>query len=152
LFFSCASRYFEKKVNEEIESDKKRQKTEKWEPLHWRVRNLLFFFQQQKEKSSFLFDLKEQWENLLAMRIRNKHLEPLGCDTIGESITDDKIRRLHILVSLMLSSQTKDTMTIAAMDRLLEKNFTVQYALDIDVDEFAKIIYPVGFWRVEIER
>lgn len=48
----------------------------------------------------------------------------------------------------MLSSQTKDTMTIAAMDRLLEHKFTVQYALDIDVDQLAKIIYPVGFWRV----
>jgi len=48
----------------------------------------------------------------------------------------------------MLSSQTKDTMTTAAMDRLLERGFTVQYALDIDTDELAKIIYPVGFWRV----
>jgi len=48
----------------------------------------------------------------------------------------------------MLSSQTKDTMTTAAMDRLLEKGFTVQYALDIDIDELGKLIYPVGFWRV----
>ena len=52
----------------------------------------------------------------------------------------------------MLSSQTKDTMTIAAMDRLLEQEFTVQYALDIDVDELAKIIYPVGFWRVREQK
>ena len=48
----------------------------------------------------------------------------------------------------MLSSQTKDTMTIAAMDRLLECGFTVQYGLDIDIDKLEKIIYPVGFWRV----
>ena len=48
----------------------------------------------------------------------------------------------------MLSSQTKDTMTIAAMDRLLEHKFTVQYALDNDVDKLAELIYPVGFWRV----
>lgn len=48
----------------------------------------------------------------------------------------------------MLSSQTKDIMTVAAMDRLLERGFTVQFALDIDVDELARIIYPVGFWRV----
>lgn len=50
----------------------------------------------------------------------------------------------------MLSSQTKDTMTVAAMDRLLERGFDVQCALDIDVDELAKIIYPVGFWRVRL--
>lgn len=59
-----------------------------------------------------------------------------------------QVRRLHILISLMLSSQTKDTMTIAAMNRLLERNFTIQDGLDIDIDDLAKIIYPVGFWRV----
>lgn len=25
------------------------------------------------------------------MRITNKHLEPRGCDTIGETITDEKV-------------------------------------------------------------
>ena len=39
-------------------------------------------------------------------------------------------------------------MTVAAMDRLLECEFTVQYALDVDTDVLARIIYPVGFWRV----
>ena len=39
----------------------------------------------------------------------------------------------------MLSSQTKDTMTVAAMDRLLECGFTVQYGLDIDIDEYSSI-------------
>lgn len=48
----------------------------------------------------------------------------------------------------MLSSQTKDVITVPAMDRLLERGFTVQYGLDIDIDELGKIIYPVGFWRV----
>ena len=63
-------------------------------------------------------------------------------------VLPSQIRRLHVLVSLMLSSQTKDTMTVAAMDRLLDCGFTVQYALDVDVDELGRIIYPVGFWRV----
>ena len=35
---------------------------------------------------------KEQWANIQAMRITNKHLEPRGCDTIGETITDEKVR------------------------------------------------------------
>ena len=39
-------------------------------------------------------------------------------------------------------------MTIAAMDRLYDVNFNIQYALDVDVDDLAKLIYPVGFWRV----
>ena len=28
------------------------------------------------------------------MRVTNKHLEPRGCDTIGETITDEKVRRI----------------------------------------------------------
>ena len=28
------------------------------------------------------------------MRITNKHLEPRGCDTIGETITDEKVHRI----------------------------------------------------------
>ncbi len=45
--------------------------------------------------NQFIFILsyffKEHWENILAMRIRNKHLEPRGCDTIGDTITDEKV-------------------------------------------------------------
>jgi endonuclease III len=82
------------------------------------------------------------------MRVTNKHLEPRGCDRVGEDMDDDKLRHFYVLISLMLSSQTKDTMTDAAMDRLIEKGFTVQNGIDIDVDELGKIIYPVGFWRV----
>ena len=44
--------------------------------------------------TSYLFLViffKEHWENILAMRIRNKHLEPRGCDTIGDTITDEKV-------------------------------------------------------------
>ena len=40
----------------------------------------------------------------------------------------------------MLSIETKDTMTVAAIDRLIERGFTVQFALDTDVDELARII------------
>jgi hypothetical protein len=39
----------------------------------------------------FDFSLKEHWDNIVAMKIRNKHLEPRGCDTIGDTITDDKV-------------------------------------------------------------
>lgn len=35
--------------------------------------------------------LQEHWQNILAMRITNKHLEPRGCDTIGETIADEKV-------------------------------------------------------------
>ncbi len=51
--------------------------------------------------NSFLFNLmyfKEHWDNILAMRIRNKHLEPRGCDTIGDTITDEKVWIFFVMV------------------------------------------------------
>lgn len=44
-----------------------------------------------------------------------------------------------------------DTITVVVMDRLLQRGFTVQFALETDVDESARITYPVQFWRVSEE-
>jgi len=59
-----------------------------------------------------------------------------------------KEKRFHILVSLMLSSQTKDEVTHAAMDRLLSRGLTVDNLLNLSEKDLGDMIYPVGFWRV----
>lgn len=59
-----------------------------------------------------------------------------------------QVRRFHVLVSLMLSSQTKDGVTHAAMQRLRAHGLTVNHILDTDDDTLGKLIYPVGFWKV----
>lgn len=46
----------------------------------------------------------------------------------------------------MLSSQTKDQVTFAAMTRLKEKGLTVQAMLDVDEKELGELIKPVGFY------
>lgn len=56
--------------------------------------------------------------------------------------------RYHALVSLMLSSQTKDQVTFAAMQRLREHGLTVENILKTDDESLGKLIIPVGFWRV----
>ena len=47
----------------------------------------------------------------------------------------------------MLSSQTKDQVTFAAMDRLKTHGLTVQSILDISESDLGQIIIPVGFWK-----
>lgn len=48
----------------------------------------------------------------------------------------------------MLSSQTKDQVTFAAMERLRARGLTVDNVLQMSDDELGKLIYPVGFWKV----
>ena len=50
----------------------------------------------------------------------------------------------------MLSSQTKDEVTHAAMNRLLNLGLTVDKLLALSDKELGELIYPVGFWRVRI--
>ena len=56
--------------------------------------------------------------------------------------------RFHCLVSLMLSSQTKDQVNAAAMVRLKDHGLTVSNILKTDDKQLGELIYPVGFWRV----
>lgn len=48
----------------------------------------------------------------------------------------------------MLSSQTKDQVTYAAMERLRKHGLTVQKILEIPDEKLGELIYPVGFWKV----
>lgn len=56
--------------------------------------------------------------------------------------------RYQVLLSLMLSSQTKDQVTSAAMSRLREHGLTVDNILQTDDVTLGQLIYPVGFWKV----
>lgn len=59
-----------------------------------------------------------------------------------------QVRRFQVLVSLMLSSQTKDQVTGAAMQRLRAHGCTVENIVATDDETLGKLIHPVGFWRV----
>jgi endonuclease-3 len=48
----------------------------------------------------------------------------------------------------MLSSQTKDQVTDAAMTNLRGHGLTIDNILDMEEKEIADLIYPVGFWKV----
>lgn len=48
----------------------------------------------------------------------------------------------------MLSSQTKDEVTAAAMNRLIARGCTLDSLRNTDENEIQKLIYPVGFYKV----
>ncbi|XP_036248743.1 endonuclease III-like protein 1 isoform X2 [Molothrus ater] len=59
--------------------------------------------------------------------------------------------RYQVLLALMLSSQTKDQVTSAAMLRLRRRGLTVDSVLQMDEESLGQIIYPVGFWRNKVK-
>lgn len=59
-----------------------------------------------------------------------------------------QVMRYHSLISLMLSSQTKDETTHAAMQRLQKHGLTIENILNTDDATLGKLIIPVSFWKV----
>ena len=57
-------------------------------------------------------------------------------------------QRFQCLVSLMLSSQTKDEVNFGAMERLKKHGLTVDSIIEMDDKTLGELIYPVGFWKV----
>ena len=56
--------------------------------------------------------------------------------------------RYQVLISLMLSSQTKDQVTFAAMEKLKAYGLTLENILTTSTSKIGELIYPVGFWKV----
>ena len=48
----------------------------------------------------------------------------------------------------MLSSQTKDQVTFAAMEKLKAYGLTIENILKTPSSKIGELIYPVGFWKV----
>lgn len=95
---------------------------------------------------------KEQLENIRQMRINeDAPVDSMGCEKSFEVDAPPKIKRFHVLVSLMLSSQTKDEINNAAMGRLRNRGLSPEMILNIDDGELQELIKPVGFWRRKTE-
>lgn len=98
----------------------------KWEPPQWR----------------------EQLKNIREMRRgKDAPVDVVGAAELASKHLQPEVRRYQVLVSLMLSSQTKDHVTAGAMRRLQEHGLTVENVLQTSEDALAQLIYPVGFWK-----
>lgn len=78
---------------------------------------------------------------------RDAPVDRLGPLSLADPTADEKTRRFQILLSLMLSSQTKDEITGAAMERLKTSGCTVEGILQLNEEQIRNLIYPVGFYK-----
>ncbi|XP_026324918.1 endonuclease III homolog isoform X2 [Hyposmocoma kahamanoa] len=101
-----------------------------WEPPHWR---------------DFLLNLRNMRSN------NDAPVDSMGCHMSMDLDAAPEVIRYQSLVSLMLSSQTKDQVTFAAMKRLRVRGLTVENVLKMSDEELGQLIYPVGFWKTKIK-
>ncbi|XP_068100442.1 endonuclease III-like protein 1 isoform X2 [Hyperolius riggenbachi] len=115
-----------KRVQVVYEAAEDTEKKVKWEPVNW----------------------QKHLENIRLMRSRrDAPVDQMGAEKCFDKNAPPEVMRYQVLLSLMLSSQTKDQVTSAAMSRLQEHGLNVQRILETDEETVGKLIYPVGFWK-----
>ncbi|XP_040001437.1 endonuclease III-like protein 1 isoform X2 [Xiphias gladius] len=105
-------------------------KTEHWEPPNW------------KKQLGFIREMRSG---------RDAPVDNMGAEKCYDTEAPAHVRRFQVLVSLMLSSQTKDQVTAGAMQKLRAHGCTVENIISTGDETLGKLIYPVGFWRNKVK-
>jgi endonuclease-3 len=96
-----------------------------------------------------------QFELIREMRRKNPApVDTMGARVISTSEKSTKEFRLETLLGCLLSSQTKDRTTFAAVERLKQHGCTVSNLLDENAtpfDRLVSLIKPVTFYRAKAE-
>ncbi|XP_062820368.1 endonuclease III-like protein 1 isoform X1 [Anolis carolinensis] len=105
-------------------------KRKRWEPRNW----------------------EQHLSNIREMRkAKDAPVDQMGAGKCYDADALPEVMRYQVLLSLMLSSQTKDQVTSAAMMRLREHGLTVDNVLKTDDAVLGQLIYPVGFWKRKVK-
>ncbi|XP_028162612.1 endonuclease III-like protein 1 [Ostrinia furnacalis] len=118
------------KIEFEVDSPTKQEGGGLWEPPNWR---------------EFLLNLRNMRSN------NDAPVDSMGCHMAMDENAPPEVMRYQSLIALMLSSQTKDQVTFAAMERLRARGLTVDNVLNMTDEELGKLIYPVGFWKTKVK-
>ncbi|CAI4230480.1 unnamed protein product [Auanema sp. JU1783] len=107
-------------------------------------------------KSDTLTDIedlrKEQVVYIKEMRkAEDAPVDILGCHKLADPLAAPEVYRFQVLLSLMLSSQTKDQVTAAAIMRLREYGCDADSMIKIPRPELEKLLFPVGFYKRKAE-
>lgn len=78
---------------------------------------------------------------------RDAPVDSQGCEKTADVNESPETVRYQVLISLMLSSQTKDQVTFAAMEKLKAYGLTIENILKTPSSKIGELIYPVGFWK-----
>ncbi|KAF8545418.1 DNA glycosylase, partial [Trichophaea hybrida] len=101
----------------------------------------------------------QDWEEMYNLTKKMRLARPAPVDTMGCDVAADKtlsplIQRFQTLISLMLSSQTKDIVNAATMAKLraqLPGGLTLESILTVEPAELNSLIAAVGFHRRKTE-
>ncbi|KAE9194595.1 hypothetical protein PF005_g17622 [Phytophthora fragariae] len=78
---------------------------------------------------------------------KDAEVDKYGCEVFFDKSFPPHVCRFHVLIAAMMSSQTKDPVNAAAMGRLIKHGLTIESMLEIDQQELAQLIRPVGFFN-----
>lgn len=87
-----------------------------------------------------------QWKNIEKMRNSiEAPVDTMGVTKCGDMNVDKNTYNYQTLISLVLSSQTKDEMTFSIMDKLISKGLNINIIQKISIDELKTIIKGVNY-------
>ncbi|XPT01561.1 DNA-(apurinic or apyrimidinic site) lyase [Ascochyta lentis] len=97
------------------------------------------------------------WEEIYALtrEMRNENLAPvdtMGCESLADRQRSPRDQRFQTLIALMLSSQTKDTVTAVAMRGMQDRmpgGFNLESVLALEPTELNGFINKVGFHNLK---
>lgn len=78
-------------------------------------------------------------------KLHEAPVDSMGLECAIDSNIDRALYKFQSLVSLMLSAQTKDPTTFAAMKRLINYGLTVDKIANITEQKLIELIYGVNF-------
>ncbi|KAJ3755860.1 DNA glycosylase [Lentinula raphanica] len=104
------------------------------------------------------YDLIHEMRYTPSGKARDAAVDTMGCNLAGECEGEDKNRRFSILISLMLSSQTKDVVVHAAISSLRSalcalgsSGLSAAALASASQSLIQECINKVGFWRKKTE-
>ncbi|CAH1116109.1 unnamed protein product [Phaedon cochleariae] len=138
------------KINENIQDNKDETtiKEEKLSPSPSKRRHIKIEYDNTDPPnrwSEVLGNLREMRKN------SDAPVDTMGCDKCHDDSVAPNVIRYQLLLSLMLSSQTRDQVTHAAMQRLRDHGCTVENILATSDQKLGELIYPVGFWKSKVK-
>lgn len=106
-----------------------------------------------KKASDAVLDPPKDWETVydILEKYRQVHkaaVDTMGCERLADRTSSAKTQRFQTLISLMLSSQTKDTVTSVAVQKLqteLEGGLCLESILKVEEGPLDQMIRAVGF-------
>ena len=108
-----------------------------------------------QSQSQTIVTQPKNWEIILDNIRRMRSQKDAVVDSMGAEKTHDlnednpKNKRFQVLISLMLSSQTRDETTYKTMQNLREYGLTVDNIIKTPEDKLKELIHSVGFYNTK---